>query len=364
MALKTPFYNIHNKLGANIIEFGGWDMPVYYTTPIEEHNVVRNSVGLFDTSHMGEIIIKGNESFDFLQQIVSRDLAKLSIGQVYLCVMCNYEGGIIDDLTISKLNDNEFFLVVNAGTKQKDFEWMKSLCEKAEADCEVVDISSEIAKLDLQGPKSNETLQKLTSYDLTQIKRYHFAEFDVAGIQTIVSRSGYSGEDGFELYFDPSEAEKMWNFLMDSGKDFGIEPCGLGARDTLRLECAMMLYGNDIDEQHTPIQGSYNWVVSFNKDFVGKDAMLKQQEKGIVEKIIGFEMLDRGIARHGYEIFKAGTKIGTVTSGAPGPTINKNIGLAYVKSEFAEIGNEIEIKIRENLLKAKIVPIPFYKRQK
>ncbi len=364
MPKKTPFYEIHKNLGANIIEFGGWDMPVYYTTPIEEHNVVRNSVGLFDTSHMGEILVNGKDALDFLQQIVTRDLSTLKIGQIYLTVMCNYAGGIIDDLTVSKMSENEFFLVVNAGTLEKDFEWLKKLAEDSEAETEVHNISNDIAKLDLQGPKSNEVLAKITSMNLNEIKRYHFEEGIVCGIQTIVSRSGYTGEDGFELYFEPGHSERMWNEIMKAGEEFGIKPCGLGARDTLRLECAMMLYGNDIDENRLPIQGSYNWVVNFQKDFVGKNAMLEQHNAGISEKIVGFEMLDRGIARHGYEIFNGNEKIGIVTSGGPSPTLKKNIGLAYVKKQFCELGTEIEIKIRESFLKAKVVQIPFYKRQK
>lgn len=356
----TALNGAHKKLGARMVDFGGWDMPVIYTNQIEEHEAVRNAAGLFDVSHMGEIMITGPDAFDLVQKVMSRDISKMEDGRVSLAVMCTPEGGIIDDLTIYKFNDEKYYLVVNAGTAVGDYEWCVQHGEGM--DVQVENQSDDTTKIDIQGPNAQEILQKLTDVDLNEIKRYWFKEIAIDGLEMIVSRSGYTGEDGFELYLPNEHAERIWDALLEAGQAEGIKPCGLGSRDTLRTECGMMLYGHDIDREHTPIEGVYGWVVSYDKDFIGKEAIVKQKEEGIPNKLIGFEMLERGIAREHYEIYLNGEKIGEVTSGTPSPTLKKNIGMGYVKREFGKADTEIDIKVRDNFVKAKIVKLPFYKK--
>ncbi|MBI5414868.1 glycine cleavage system aminomethyltransferase GcvT [Candidatus Peregrinibacteria bacterium] len=359
MLLATPLNDMHKKMGARMVDFGGWDMPVIYTNQIEEHHAVRKAAGIFDVSHMGEIMIEGKNAFHLVQKLVSKNIEHMENGKVILGVMCNEKGGIIDDLTVYKYHDEKYLLVVNAGTAIGDYEWALKHAQEFE-DVRVTNVSDDTAKIDLQGPKAQEILQKLTKSDLSEIKRYCFVEIEVAEIPMTISRSGYTGEDGFELYFAKEHAKKIWDALLEAGKDMGLLPCGLGSRDTLRTECGMMLYGHDIDDEHTPLEAVYGWAVSFEKDFIGKKALIRQKEEGLKRKLVGFEMIERGIARDHYPIFKNGENVGNVTSGTPSPTLGKNIGMGYIRSDLKAPGTEIEIQIRNNFVKAKVVELPFY----
>lgn len=360
MLLQTPLNAIHKKMNARMVDFGGWEMPVVYSNQIEEHNAVRNAAGIFDVSHMGEFIISGKEAFALIQKLCSKNIEGMEDGKVHLTVFCDEDGGIIDDLTIYKFNNDKYMLVVNAGTMPDDFAWCKKHAEKY--DVKVENTSDEITKLDLQGPKAQMILQRLSDTDLSLIKRYWFKTIKIDNVEMIVSRSGYTGEDGFELYLPNSEAEHIWSKLLETGKEDGLTACGLGARDTLRTECGMMLYGHDIDRKHSPLEAVYSWVVSLEKDFIGKATLQRQREEGLKRKLIGFEMIERGIARNPYPIYFNGEQIGEVTSGTPSPTTGKNIGMGYVRYGLHKPDTEIEIKIRDNFVKAKIVKLPFYKK--
>ena len=364
MPKKTSLFETHKKLGAKIIEFGPWLMPLYYTSIIDEHNTVRNRVGLFDVSHMGEFNIRGKDALAFTQRLITNDTSHLSNNQALYTPMCNNKGTIIDDLLIYKFSDQHFMLVVNASNIEKDYRWIEEVTSKFEKDVVLKDISDETSLLALQGPKAEKVLQKVTDLDLSRIKYYWFQEGMVEKIQAIISRTGYTGEDGFEIYLKPEHAIKVWNKILEIGKEEGIKPIGLGARDTLRLECAMLLYGNDMDETKTPLETNITWTVKFNKkDFIGREALLRQKEGGIKQRLIGFELLERGIPRHNYSILKNKERIGIVTSGGFSPTLKKGIGLGYVRTDQAKEGNEIKIQIREKLVKAQIVKTPFYKRK-
>jgi aminomethyltransferase len=354
---KTILYDEHEKLGAKIIEFGGWMMPVYYTTVIDEHNTTRNAAGLFDICHMGEIIIKGKNASNFIQRLITNDLNKLTKGKAFYAAMCYESGATVDDLFVYFLDDNEFMLVVNASNIEKDLEWIKK--NKDDFDVEIIDKSNETAKLDLQGPKAEEILQKLTDFNLAELKRFHFIEKEVNGINTIISRTGYTGEDGFELYLDSEKAVELWNKLLETGKDYGLKPIGLGARDTLRVEACYSLYGHELNDEISPIEAGIGFVVKLDKDFIGKESLLKIKENQ-TKKVIAFEMIDRGIPRANYEIKKNNEKIGIVTSGTMSPTLKKNIGLGIVNINHANIDNEIDIIIRDKSYKARVVKRPFY----
>lgn len=360
MLKKTALNNIHRALGARMVDFGGWDMPVIYTNQIQEHHAVRNKVGLFDVSHMGEILIQGVDAPKLLQKLVTKDISKMEDGRVSLGVFCDENAGIIDDLTVYKMDEETFYLVVNAGTATGDYEWC--LKHGEDMDVEIKNMSDEVSKIDIQGPDSQKVLQKLVKEDLNEIKRYWFRIWEVDGERMCVSRTGYTGEDGFELYMENDKAEKIWNALMEAGKEYEIMACGLGARDTLRTECGMMLYGHDIDRNHTPLEAVYGWAVSFDKDFIGKEALLKQKEEGLKQKLVGLEILDRGIAREHYGIFKDGKQVGEVTSGTPSPTLEKNIAMGYVPFDMRKPGTELDIQVRNRFIKAKVVKLPFYKK--
>lgn len=364
MGKRTALFETHKKLNATIVDFGGWDMPVQYTSVMQEHNTARNSVGLFDISHMGEIFVSGKQATNLLQKALSRDITKPVKGKMVLAVICNEKGGILDDLTVYKFSSEKFMVVVNGANELKDFNWFKKIQEENSFDAEVTNKSSEYSKLDLQGPNSQELLQKIVDFDLHAIGFYEFKEGELDGIHAVISRSGYTGEDGFELYFEWNKAKQIWDKLLELGKEYGIMPVGLGARDTLRLECAMNLYGNEMDETKTPLEARYGWVLDLEKDFIGKTAILKQKELGVPGKLAGFKLTEKGIARHGYKIFKEREEIGEVTSGTLSPTLKKALGLCYIKTGFAKIDTEIEIEIREKKVKAKIAKIPFYKREK
>jgi len=360
---KTPLYERHIALGATMTDFGGWSMPVQYTGIIEEHKKTREAAGLFDICHMGEIDITGPGAFDFLQILLSRNLEGQQIGQLKLSVMTNEQGGILDDLTFYLLADRHYRLVTNAGTKDKDLAWiLKVKNEKGFSDVDVADLSDTIGKIDLQGPRSQTILQRLVPDDLSALNFYHSFSSSVAGIGALISRSGYTGEDGFEIYTAAGQVAEAWDLLLREGTGDGLVPVGLGARDTLRLECGMMLYGNEIDEETTPFEALYGWLVDLKKPFIGRDALKRRQEEGLEKKLVGFEMVEKGIARHGYRVFKDGRHVGGVTSGTFTPTLNRAIGMAYVPFSLKEPGTEIDIEIRNRMTRAQIVKLPFYKR--
>ncbi len=361
---KTPLYEKHVALNAKIIDFGGWAMPVQYSNVIDEHKATRNAAGLFDICHMGEIEVKGPQALDLLQLVLTRNLADQKIGQVKLSALLNEEGGIIDDLTVYKLDNNSYMLVTNATPKERDWQWIKAVSQDNGFNCSLKDISGTMGKLDLQGPLSEEILQKLTDANLQTLRFYHFCESQVAGIPAIISRSGYTGEDGFEIYAAANDMSNIWDKLMITGASLGIKPAGLGARDTLRLEGGMMLNGQDITETVSPLEVPYSWIVDINKEFIGKTALMTKKNSGFGHKLVGIEMTGRGIARHGYKVFHKKREIGIVTSGTFSPTLNKAIGLAFVDEACSAPDTIIAVAIRDTMAEAKIVKLPFYKREK
>jgi aminomethyltransferase len=362
---KTPLYEHHLALGGKIIDFGGWAMPVQYTNVIEEHQTTRMKAGLFDICHMGEIEIKGPQAFDLLQWVLSRNIVEQAVGQIKLSVITNEQGGIIDDLTVYKFDRDHYMIVTNAGTKDKDLSWITKQKEiKGFSDVHITDISDQTGKLDIQGPLSQMILQHIAVDDLVPLRYYHAMSTRVMSFPAIVSRSGYTGEDGFEIYANSEKIGYIWNKLLEIGADFGLKPVGLGARDTLRLEAGMMLYGNDMDETITPLEVVYGWVTNLEKDFVGSTALRKIKEGSLHRKLVGFEMEERGIARHGYKVFKEGREIGEVTSGTFTPTLQKAVGLAFVPISSSEPGTEIFIQIRDHHARARVVGLPFYTRKK
>lgn len=354
---KTPLAHVHEQLGAKMVAFNSWHMPVYYTNVMDEHAATREKAGLFDVCHMGEFIIKGPDSKQFLQKLLTNDINKLCLGKAIYSIMCYENGTIVDDLFVYQLKENEFMIVVNAGKIDEDFEWIKEHSDKF--DVEISNISEKTAKLDLQGPLAEKILEKLTTAALP--KRFHFIEADIIGIKTLISRTGYTGEDGFELYFPIEEAEKIWNNILEAGKDYGLKPIGLGARDTLRIEACYPLYGHETSEKITPIESGLDWAVSLEKDFIGKQALEKQKNQGTEKTLIAFEMIDRAIPRENYEVFSNNENIGHVTSGTFSPTFRKPLGMASIKTGHSQIGNKINIKIRGKFYNAVIVKRPFYK---
>ncbi|MBN1684602.1 MAG: glycine cleavage system aminomethyltransferase GcvT [Gammaproteobacteria bacterium] len=361
---QTPLYNKHVALGATIVDFGGWAMPVQYTNLIEEHHTTREKAGLFDICHMGEIEVQGKDALKLLQYVMSRDLSQEKIGQLMLAVITNEQGGIIDDLTIYKRAEDRYLVVTNACPKDKDLNHLKKAKEILNlSNVIITDLSDQMGKLDLQGPKSQAILQKFSADDLSQIKFYHFIETQLFDHDAIISRSGYTGEDGFEIYMNVQYMPKLWDELLEIGAPFGLKPIGLGARDTLRLEAGYMLNGNEMDETTSPLEVVYSWVTNLDKNFIGSEAIRKQKQEGLKRKLVGFEMLERGIARHGYKVFKNGREIGIVTSGTLSPTLNKAIGMAFVPIDVAKPDTEIEIQIRNITAKAKIIKLPFYKKK-
>jgi len=359
---RTAFYNIHKSLGAKIVDFGGFEMPVQYTSILEEHRCVRRSVGLFDVSHMGEIEVRGKDAAAFVQKITVNDVSKLSHGKAQYSAMCYEDGGIVDDLLVNHLG-NYCMLVVNAANTEKDFAWMQ---QHAFSDVKLVNKSDEISLLAVQGPKSVETLQKLTEFDLSTIPYYHFVETKLTGIDAIVSRTGYTGEIGFEVYFssDISVSEKIWSAIMEAGKEFTIQPVGLGARDTLRLEMGYRLYGNDIDQTTNPLEAGLGWITKLDKeDFIGRDALRRIKQEGLKRNLVGFVVNEeKAFPRHGFEIRHNGSAIGVVTSGTVSPTLEKAIGLGYVARRFTEPGSEVQIVIRDRQAKAEVTKVPFIKK--
>lgn len=345
-----------------MVDFGGWEMPVQYSGILDEHHAVRNAVGIFDVSHMGEIEIRGPEAFRLTDYVTTNAVARLKPGQIQYSGLLYEHGGFVDDILVHKVAEDDFFICVNASNQDKDFEHIRALNRfQAEVDF----ASGRYAQLAVQGPKAPATVQKLTATDLAAIRYYWFTDGEVAGAKARIARTGYSGEDGFELYVDPAEAPRIWDEVMEAGREFGIKPCGLGARNTLRLEAKMALYGHEIHASISPFEADLAWIVRMDKgDFVGRGALEKQLAAGLTRKLAGFEMRGRGIARDGYEVFVDGSPAGWVTSGGPSPTLNKNIGLCYLPVDRSGIGQPIRIQIRGQLVDAVTVPTPFYKRAK
>ena len=361
---KTPLNARHRAIGARMVPFAGWDMPVEYSGITAEHLAVRERAGLFDVSHMGQIEIAGANALDAVQRISCNDATKLQIGQAQYSGLLTEQGTFVDDLLVYRLGPQHFMLVVNASHIEKDFDYIVEGIKPA-GDAVAVNVSSRYALIAVQGPKALEIVQPLTGIDLASMKYYWFAHGEIAGVRGTVSRTGYTGEDGFEIFVPPQMADKVWLALTAAGEPFGMLPCGLGARDTLRLEAAMSLHGNDIDETTTAVEAGLSWIVGWKKEsFVGSEVLKKQKAEGTARKLVGFEMVDRGIARQGYSIYGNGELAGTVTSGTQTPYLKKAIGLGYVSTALAAHGTEIEIDIRGRRLKAKVVPTPFYKRTK
>ncbi len=345
-----------------MVDFGGWDMPVQYSGLVQEHNTVRNAVGLFDVSHMGEIEIRGPEAAKLADFVTTNAVQKLKIGQAHYSGLLYEHGGFVDDILVHKVADDHYFLCVNASNQDKDFEHIRA---HNRFDAEVEFASDRYAQIAVQGPRAKDTLQKLTPVDLAGIKYYWFTDGQVCGIPARIAHTGYTGEDGFEVYIAPAAAERVWNELLQAGAEFGIKPCGLGARNTLRLEAKMALYGHEIDASISPLEADLAWIVKLDKgDFVGRDTLLKQKEAGLSRKLAGFEMRGRGIGRDGYEVYLDGAPAGWVTSGSPAPALGKNIGLCYLPAAHAQPGTSIQIMIRNQPVDAVTVETPFYKRAK
>ena len=363
MTLKqTPLNAAHRAMGAKMVDFGGWDMPVQYSGIVDEHNTVRTAVGLFDVSHMGEIEIRGPEALKLVEHVSTNAASKLAIGQAHYSGLLYEHGGFVDDILVHKVADDSYFLCVNASNQDKDFEHIRA---HNKFDCEVEFASPRYAQIAIQGPKAIDVAAKLTAVDLNAIRYYWFADGEFAGVPARIARTGYTGEDGFEVYVAPEAAVAVWNAIMEAGTPFGIKPCGLGARNTLRLEAAMSLYGHEIGASITPFDAKLGWIVKMDKgDFVGRDALVKQRERGLTRALAGFEMRGRGIARDGYEVTIDGAAAGWVTSGSPAPTLSRNIGLCYLPVDRARVGEKIGILIRNQTVEAEVVPTPFYRRSK
>ena len=357
---NTALTNTHIALGAKMVPFAGYNMPVQYVGINAEHETVRKAIGVFDVSHMGEFILKGEGALELIQKVCSNDASKLYDGKVQYSCLPNEQGGILDDLLVYRMDEKTYMLVVNASNIEKDWDWISKFNNFG---VDMKNISDRTSLLAVQGPKAAQALQSLTDTDLAAMEYYTFVKGTFAGVENVViSATGYTGAGGFELYFDNEHADKIWKAIFEAGAPFGIQPIGLGARDTLRLEMGFCLYGNDIDDSTSPLEAGLGWITKFTKDFVNSSNLAAQKEAGLKQKLVGFEMIDRGIPRHDYEICDASGKvIGKVTSGTQSPSLQKAIGLGYVQSDFAKEDTEIFINIRENLVKAQVVKFPFYK---
>lgn len=357
---NTALTSTHEALGAKMVPFAGYNMPVQYAGVNVEHETVRKSVGVFDVSHMGEFLIEGPHALELIQKVSSNDASKLTIGKAQYSCLPNDDGGIVDDLIIYKVKEETYLLVVNASNIEKDWNWIKS---KNDIGAEMKDLSEKYSLLAIQGPKAVEAMQSLSSHDLSAIGFYNFIVGDFAGIEhVIISATGYTGSGGFEIYCKNTEVKQVWDKVMEAGKNFGIQPIGLAARDTLRLEMGYCLYGNDIDDTTSPIEAGLGWVTKFTKEFTNSEALKSEKERGPERKLVAFELDDRGIPRHGYDIVDGnGKTIGIVTSGTMSPMLNKGIGLGYVPSILSEVGSKINIQIRKNAIPATVVKLPFYK---
>lgn len=358
---NTALSHIHESLGAKMVPFAGFNMPVSYEGVNAEHETVRNAVGVFDVSHMGEFLLSGENALALIQKVTSNDASTLEIGKAQYSCLPNNDGGIVDDLIVYKIKEDQYLLVVNASNIDKDWDWISSFNDLG---VDMKNLSEDYSLLAIQGPKAVEAMQSLTSIDLSAIKYYHFEVADFAGIENvIISATGYTGSGGFEIYCKNSEVEQIWNKVFEAGADFGIKPVGLAARDTLRLEMGFCLYGNDINDLTSPLEAGLGWITKFTKEFTNSENLKKQKEAGVSKKLVGFELIERGIPRHDYEIVDAdGNNIGIVTSGTQSPSLGKAIGMGYVKTEFSAVDSEIYIVIRDKKIAAKVVKLPFYKK--
>jgi aminomethyltransferase len=360
MARHTPLNAAHRGLGARMVDFAGWDMPVQYTSVIAEHEAVRNAVGLFDVSHMGEIEFTGPGALESANKLITNDLSKCADGQALYAGLLNDTGGFVDDVVAYRFSPERILIVVNASNKDKDFAWMSARAEGVKP----VDKSDDYAQIAVQGPKAVGLVQRLTPVDLTPVGTYRFTEGPVAGIPCLISRTGYTGEDGFELYCAPQDAEKLWNALLHEGQADGVKPCGLGARDSLRTEMKYALYGNDIDDAHTALEAGLGWICKLDKagGFIGREALVAQKAAGLQRKLVGFELTGAGIPRHGYPVLKEGQRVGEVTSGTHGPSLKKAIGIGYVPMALSAEGSTFDVEIRGRAVPAVVVKTPFWKK--
>lgn len=354
---RTPLFQTHTALGARMVEFGGWEMPVQYTGILEEHRAVRNAAGIFDIDHMGQFRVRGQDALPFLQRMMSSDLSTLEVNAAKYALMCYADGGVVDD-TFNYRFDDEWMVVVNASNRDKDFAWMQA--HASGFGVSLTDISDELYMLALQGPKAEAVLQKLESADLSSLKYHHALKLPMDGKEGIVARTGYTGEDGFELFLPANMGKHVWDVILEKGKGEGVLPIGLGARDSLRFEAKFPLYGHEIDADISPLEASLSWACDLGKKFIGRDAILKQKLEGVKKKLVGFEMIERGIPRAGYPIVQDGQTVGRVTTGMFAPTLEKNIGLGFVRPDLAKIGNQVQIVIRGKPTSARIVKTPFY----
>ena len=363
---RTPLYERHRALGGKIVPFAGYEMPVNYPAGITaEHKAVRERCGVFDVSHMGEFLVRGPGAIAFVNHVATNDVTKLAVGQAHYSTLCNERGTVEDDCLVYRYADH-LMVVVNASNKDKDLAHV--LRYKGDFDCTVEDVSDDIGLLAVQGPEAEDVLRPLTAADLSALKYYWFAEGEVAGVPCTISRTGYTGEDGFEVYAAPEHAERLWQRILDAGgydTPGGVQPAGLAARNTLRLEAGMALYGHEITEETTLLEANLGWITKLGKgDFTGRDALARQKEQGVRRRLVGFEVTDRGIARDGQDVYADGAKVGHITSGSPAPFLKKNIGMAYVPAELASVGRQIQIDVRGRMVGAQIVPVPFYKRSR
>jgi aminomethyltransferase len=358
---KTPLHARHRASNARMVPYAGWEMPVDYSGITDEHLAVRTRAGVFDVSHMGEIEIAGKDALAAVQRVSSNDASLLKTGQAHYAALLTPAGSFVDDMLVYRMAPSHFMLVVNAANTAKDFAWISGQIK--DTDAAVIDSSSRYALISIQGPAAREVLQPLTGVDLNEISYYWFGYGEVAAARATISRTGYTGEDGYEIFVPPNMADRVWQALIESGRPADVIPCGLGARDTLRLEAAMRLYGNDIDETTSVLEAGLGWTIGWKKgDFIGRDRLMEQKQHGVARKLVGFEMVDRGIARHGYAVLDGGRQVGVVTSGTQTPFLKKAIGMAYVPTALAAPATEIVIDIRGRTSKARVVALPFYKR--
>jgi aminomethyltransferase len=362
---RTPLFEVYKEYGGKTVDFGGWELPVQFSGIKEEHEAVRTKAGVFDVSHMGEFEVKGPGSLAYLQKMMTNDVSKLKSGGAQYTAMCYENGGTVDDLLIYKLEQDHYILVVNAANIDKDFKWME---DHLEGEVELKNLSEHMAQIALQGPAAEKVLQKLAGdFDLNSIGFFKFCnDINLNGKKALVSRTGYTGEDGFEIYCNPEDAPSLWREILDAGKKEGVQPCGLGARDTLRFEANLALYGQELSKDISPLEAGIGFAVKLNKeaDFIGKAALKEQKENSLGRKLVGVEMVERGIPRHGYPVFKDGSRIGEVTTGTQSPTLKRNIGLALLETQHSDLGTEVEVEIRGKKLKAIVTATPFYKREK
>jgi len=364
MLMRTPLYEIHKSSGAKMVDFGGWEMPLQYTSIIEEHLNTREKAGLFDVSHMGEITVKGSSAKEILNKLITNDLNLLQPKKIAYSFITNEKGGVVDDLLVYMINDNEFLLVVNASNTDKDYKWLREKAGDMPGSAEIINCSKEYGQLAVQGPNAQTVLQKLTAFPLDQIGFFTFDYGRVCGREAIVSRTGYTGEDGFEIYCCRSHTEEIWNSILCADADEGIKPAGLGARDTLRFESGLPLYGHELSEDITPIEAGLKFAVKLNKeDFLGKSVLEKQVRDGLQRRLTGIELIDKGIPRDGYRVEKDGRDAGYITSGTYSPTFKKGLAMAMLSTDAAEPGNEVDVLIRDNKIKAKTTALPFYKKK-